>query len=201
MKTTRPVPFVVFLAVTVVSLVTAAAQSRDRSAPPKADDAGKIEEIQEVAAVETPSRPAGLILLGRMHPALVHFPIGWVLLLLLVEAVAAWTGKDEWSRVGMFILVLACVSFVPAAITGFLRAAAMGDDPEFRSLMMLHRNLNVAAGISCLGALTLRVGWAGNVTRAARWTYVALVACSAGLLSIAGHLGGKMVFGPEYLPF
>jgi uncharacterized membrane protein len=137
-----------------------------------------------------------------MHPALVHFPIAWVFLLLLLEAWALLARRDDLHRAGLPLLVLACVSFVPAALTGFLRASAMGNDPEFRALMIPHRNMNIAAGAACLAALVLRAR-RGNAAGGAkaRWPYLLLVGTGAALLLAAGHLGGKLVFGPGYLPF
>jgi len=195
----------VFLAVMAFSTVTSNAQSRGKDAASgKVDEPGtvdEVQELQEVAAVDASSSPSVPTLLGRMHPALVHFPIGWVFLLLIVEALEVWSGREDLSRAGLLILALACLSFVPAAITGFLRAASMPDDSESRALLLLHRNINIAAGIVCLGALALRLGRLSNGSRTVRWTYLSFVAASAVLLLIAGHLGGKMVFGSDYLPF
>jgi len=173
----------------------------DDSPSGKISDPEVIEEVQEVAPVEVASGSPLLTLLGRMHPALVHFPIGWVVLLLIVDLADMWRGREECSRAGLFILVLACLSFFPATITGLLLAGSMPSDPEFRSMMVLHKNLNISAGGVCLGALAFRLGWAGKGGRAARWAYVSLVAGSAALLLVAGHLGGKMAFGSAYLPF
>ncbi len=156
--------------------------------------------MQEVTPV---SPPAGGSLLGRMHPALVHFPIAWVFLLVVAEAAALLTGRDDLSRAGFPLLVLACLSFVPAALTGFLRASSMGDDPAFRALMVPHRNMNVAAAVLCVAALVLRTALRERFSARGkgRWSYLLLVAGAGALLLVSGHLGGKMVFGPNYLPF
>ena len=186
----------------VTPSLTATEQSGSK--PSQADKAGQpapIEEVQEVAPVESPSDSTTSRLLGRLHPALVHFPIAWVFLLLIVEITALSIGREEWSRAGFFILILASLSFIPAVATGFLRADLMKNDLEFRALMVPHRNLNIAAGIICLAALALRASLRKRFAGKVRGLYLLLLACCAVLLFIAGHLGGKMVFGADYLPF
>jgi uncharacterized membrane protein len=178
-----------------------AGQSGSKSAAGKTADPAPIEEVQEVSAVESPARPAGGGFLGRLHPALVHFPIAWVFLLQVVEVPALITRREEWRKMGLYLLILACVSFLPAVVTGFFRAASASSDPEFRALMLTHRNLNIAAGAVCLGALALRLGLPNQFERGMRWVYLLLLSVCALLLFVAGHLGGKMVFGQGYLPF
>jgi len=94
----------------------------DKAAAQAAPDTGKIEEIQDVAAVEvTPAAQPGLMqLVGRIHPAVIHFPIAWLTLLLLIETVALFTGKAEWSKFGLYVLILTLLSFIPAVTTGWI---------------------------------------------------------------------------------
>ena len=201
MRVSRLACVVFWVVLALCCRVTAtAAQSGGQGKPPAAEPE-PVEAVQEVTAVESPAPPAGAGLFGRMHPALVHFPIAWVPLLLLFEVWALATRREESSRVGLFLLVMACLSFVPAAVSGFLRADAMKADPEILAFMIPHRNLNIAAGVLCLTALALRVAGRRGFGGGIRWTFLLLIAAAAALLMVAGHLGGKMVFGPEYLPF
>ncbi len=198
----RIVPIFLLLVVAGNPLEAALAQSGGKTPPShKAADPGQIEDVQEVTPVETAAPPSGAGLLGRMHPALVHFPIGWVFLLLIVETAALITRRDELAKPGFLLLVLACLSFIPAATTGFLRASSIGNDPEFRALMVPHRNMNIAAAVLCLAALVLRIWGKKRSGAPARWPYLLLLAGACALLLVAGHLGGKMVFGANYLPF
>ena len=205
MRHRRVLPMVLWIVLATFGAVpqfTAAGQSGGNTAPKgKGADPAEIEEVQDVSAVEPPGRPSALGLLGRFHPALIHFPIAWVFLLQLVETIALINRREEWRRMSLFVLILACLSFIPAAATGFLRAASVGSDPEFRSLMVTHRNMNVAAALLCMGALALRLGLPRQFASRLRWLYLLLLSVCAVLLLVAGHLGGKMVFGQGYLPF
>jgi uncharacterized membrane protein len=183
----------------------AQAQNPEPRKPAKAGAVQEVQEIQEVKEVsEVSNAPAGATstaLIGRMHPAIVHFPIAWISLALLLEILFLITKKPDGLGIGLFIQVLAALSFVPAAITGLLRASAMGSSPEFLALMVPHRNLNLAAGALFFLAVALRIArrnqWNGRI----RGLSLALIALATMLLMIAGHLGGKMVFGAEFLSF
>jgi len=181
----------------------AAQDPASRSAIRAGNPAGaeEIQEIEEVPAVEVPGRLSLADLAGRMHPAAVHFPIGWLVLLFGVEAVALLTGNAGWSRAGLVLLAATTASFIPAAITGLLRASALGNDPEFLETMALHRNLTLGAAAACAVALALRVIAGKDFRGTRRLTDLVLVAVGTFLVLVAGHLGGKMVFGEDYLPF
>lgn len=180
-------------------------QNQEGSGKAKAGPPQEIQDIQEVQEVGelASARPGAnvTVLFGRMHPAIVHFPIAWVFLGLLIETLSLFKKKPEWSTAGFFVQCLAALSFIPAATTGWLRASAMGTNPEFLSLMVPHRNLNLAAGVILLIAVVLRIAgrnrWEGHLRNA----NLTLLAVSSACLMFAGHLGGKMVFGTGYLPF
>ena len=180
-------------------------QSPEGQKETKVGSPQEVQEIQELKEISdvTPSRSGagGAVLIGRLHPAVVHFPIGWVFLALLIEILSLVTKKPEFSSAGFFLQCLAALSFIPAATTGWLRASAMGTNPEFLALMVPHRNLNLAAGALFFLAVALRIagrrGWGGHL----RIVNLVLIAISTALMLFAGHLGGKMVFGTEYLPF
>jgi uncharacterized membrane protein len=185
----------------VLSLPAAAGAQQPGAKSGKTAEPEEVQEVQEVSAVEVQTQKGWTDLVGRMHPAVVHFPIGWMVLLLAVEGVAFLTGNAEWSRAGFVLLAAAAASFVPAAVTGFLRASAMGSDPEFVATMVLHRNLNIGAAAACFIALALRFAGRGNFRGPSRLAYLLLVALGTFLVLFAGHLCGKMVFGKDYLPF
>jgi len=201
-------PFLLIPLLTALLLVcparNAEAQAGGAKDPKRAVQAAEpepIEEIQEVTAVQAPAHPTLPDLIGRFHSAMVHFPIAWMVLLAAVELLALRAGGAAWDRAGMLLTVAAAASFVPAAVTGFLRAPALGTDPEFLGLMTLHRNLNLAAGSACLAALALRISWRKDFRGGRRWLCFLLVALSTFLVLLAGHQGGKMVFGKNFLPF
>jgi len=65
-----------------------------------------------------------------MHPAAVHLPIGWILLLTLWELFIAITHRHELDIAGLFIGVGAVLSTGPAILSGLLRAKELPSDPR-----------------------------------------------------------------------
>ena len=129
------------------------------------------------------------------------FPIGWIVLLLLVEIIATATGREEWTRAGSLLLMGVLVSMLPAMVTGFLRASSLGGDPDVLELVTTHRNLNLASGLICLLALAIQRAWRNGLNAKRRGIYLFLLCVATLTMLLAGHFGGKMVFGKDYLPF
>jgi uncharacterized membrane protein len=169
--------------------------------PARPSEPTEIQEVQEVKPAETLHTLSFSGLIGRMHPAIVHFPIGWIVLLLLVETIAMATRREEWDRAGFVLLLGALASMLPAAATGFLLASSLGGDPDVVNLVSTHRNLNIASGLTCMLALVFRSAWRSNFNSTRRWIYLSFIAIATFLMLLAGHFGGKMVFGKDYLPF
>ncbi len=131
---------------------------------------------------------------GRFHPLMVHLPIGFLLLAILMWGVSRWQRTDRYDAAISLGLLTGAVSAVLACIMGYLLSLEGGYDQ---------------------GALTQHT-WAGILT--------AIFACSAYLLftnrhrfalpnralsgvflligiglTVAGHMGGSLTHGETYL--
>lgn len=65
----------------------------------------QVGEIEEIGEVESAGGSGlGIVeLAGRFHPEAIHFPIAWLVLLLLVENVALFTGMASgFSQMALF---------------------------------------------------------------------------------------------------
>jgi uncharacterized membrane protein len=179
---------------------------------PSGPDEG-VEEVEEVEvkpleatkAAGPGAEPRGAAdLAGRLHPLLVHFPIAWLLLLLLLDLVTFGLRRRSWERAGRWLLLLTALSFAAAIVTGLLRAAGMPIEGPVVERLSQHRTAALVAGGLCLAAAALR-----GLALARGWTlagplkaiYLLLVVLAALGVMVGGHLGGKMVYGEEYLPF
>ncbi|RJO74291.1 MAG: DUF2231 domain-containing protein [Myxococcales bacterium] len=173
-----------------------------------ADMAPAVEEIEEVVEVQEvkdvgragPGPKNFFDLLGRLHPPIVHFPVAWLLLLALIDA-ATFLFARPWTTGGYYLGFLALLSFIPAAVTGFLRYNALGLAGDAHELAETHRNIVLTAFALLLVAVILRARKKNRLDGAARWVYLALVFAATLAVSLGGHLGGKLVFGAEFLPF
>lgn len=203
-KLLQPAFLAILLTIPLVTGNASFLQDPDIDPGDKGEEIETLEDIQlldDIEPAEVETDPGLIEFFGRMHPAVVHFPIAWLVLLLGVEGTALATGGAAWSKAGRFLILVTFISFLPAIATGFVHAFYQGSDPGFLQLMEPHRNLNLSSAALCLGALLLRYRQRETLRGLRSWIYMSLIIVSVLLVLIAGHLGGKMVFGENYLPF
>ncbi len=169
---------------------------------------GEDEDVEEVTiapvisstkpqAPVTPQSHPLLDIIGRFHPAMVHFPIAWLMLLLLVDIVTFIFKKESWAKAGWLVLVITVLSFLPAGLSGFLRYYSL-DDPDFLHRAAVHRNWDIAAFTLAALALMLRSWRRNQLTATYRVLYLTLVVASTAAIIVVGHLGGELVFGEDF---
>jgi uncharacterized membrane protein len=193
------------LAILVVLAAVAATTLALASAMAAADPTPALEQIGNVQTLtpsEVEGKPSGLVdVVGRLHPALVHFPIAWLVGLAIIDFFGLVRRREEWQRAGIFVLAGTVLSLLPTAATGLLRAAHMPSDAATHALLVTHRALNFAVAGLVLAAFALRL-WRRN-SLAGRWriSYLVLLFAATGLVLVAADFGGRMVYGPDYLPW
>jgi uncharacterized membrane protein len=136
-----------------------------------------------------------MAIIGRLHPLLIHFPIVLVFVAVAAESASALRKDDRWRWVAVSNLRAAAVCGVLAAVAGW-RLAATGD-VDATALLEWHRWLGTAgAAVTAAAAATTwldrRFGSRGV------WIYRIALLGAAGLVGIAGHLGGLLVWGVNY---
>ena len=123
------------------------------------------------------------LFVGRFHPLIVHLPIGILLLAAIMEF---WPGE----RVRPAIRVawgLGALGAIAAAICGWLLAEESGGGDT----LFWHRWLGVSVAV--LATIGVYVGGKGG--KLAKGYGILVVA----LLGLAGHQGGNLTHGEEYL--
>lgn len=126
---------------------------------------------------------------GRLHPVLLHLPIGLLALLALLEFGRLLRRRKERPDHGGAAVWLTAVVGAAAAGSGWL----LGDSGAYGGdTLTLHRWLGVAVGWGCV---TLAIAWS------CRWMRVYRAVLIITLLALlpAGHLGGEMTHGPGFL--
>lgn len=140
---------------------------------------------------------AWLELIGRLHPILVHFPIGLAVAACVVEMWRAFRREPGPSEFALTCIWFAALSGVATATSGWFNAQYENDSQSLT--LFLHRWLGIAAA-----ALMLVLAVSGTVIRRRRESNSAggwrtgLLAAAVGV-GITGHFGGAMVYGDEYL--
>lgn len=127
--------------------------------------------------------------LGKLHPAVVHFPIA----LLLVAVLADLLRRRD---VASFLLVVGALSAVGASVLGWIA----GETTPATKLEELdrHRWTGVAVSAWAVAAMFLYPRWTGP-DGAPRLKPRLLLIGLVVLVSLAGHWGGELAWGHGYL--
>jgi mono/diheme cytochrome c family protein len=182
----------------------APAPADDVSAPDPTDQAERSVRAEAPASRSAPEpdrNPRSLIhrvgeLLGKFHILTIHFPIALLAAAAMGELWSAVRGRAAPLPAVRFCLWLGAAGALASAGLGWLHAYYM-DEPG--QLLMLHRWIGTAAGalapiVACVSERDAR---AAVRRRWVRWAIVAL-----GILTgVAGHFGGMLVHGSNFLSF
>jgi uncharacterized membrane protein/mono/diheme cytochrome c family protein len=136
-------------------------------------------------------------LLGRLHPLIVHFPIGLAITAAVVELVNIIRRRRDASPFAFTATGIAAGTAIVAAFFGWLNADYEGATEG--TTLFLHRWLGIiaAGGLSIvfLAGLVGRSGVRITAFNGYRW---GLLICAV-VLAVGSHFGGEMVYGKGYL--
>lgn len=136
--------------------------------------------------------------LGRFHVMVVHFPVALLLLAGLCELAAL---RDRWRSLGGLVPALAgtgALASLAAMLLGFAHAMDTRYHGRLAEFLDWHRTGGIATTVAAFVAWALVVRRSRDRTGSATPTRVAVL-LTAALVAITGHLGGSLVFGPDYL--
>lgn len=129
--------------------------------------------------------------LGRFHPLAVHLPIGFLLLVPILEIAGAF--RPALREAAGFVLSLAFAGSVLALTLGMLLAYGSGDTG---SLVTRHMAGGIAVTIGLLVCTLARPLW---LQRSLPIAYPALLVCMMPLLLWTADQGGSITYGSNYL--
>jgi hypothetical protein len=135
--------------------------------------------------------------LGRFHPVVVHLPIGWILLAVMLEAQRLPLLRNllppASGSLKTFVIMLGAASSFVAVMLGWMLSSSGGYDAD-----LLHRHFT-AGLITAIGANLSFITRLLPFPRAEAVVYPVLLVATAGALTIAGHLGASITHGSDYL--
>ncbi|PGH39387.1 MAG: ribonuclease inhibitor [Candidatus Nephrothrix sp. EaCA] len=137
-----------------------------------------------------------ILFFGRFHPLIVHLPIGFLLIAGLLEIDKRINQRDGYNLIIRIILLWSAVGATFACILGYL--LSMGGGYESRTL-----NLHMWGGIGVAALAWLARGVKSGVFQgympSLKKMYLPILTLSIILLMVAGHLGGNLTHGDDYL--
>jgi uncharacterized membrane protein/mono/diheme cytochrome c family protein len=136
------------------------------------------------------------LFIGRFHPVLVHLPIGFLLIAALLE-IGRRSGRINISETTVvFVLFWSAISATFACIAGYLLSLGGGYDEELLSDHMW-KGIGVAA--FAWVAWLVKSDRIGKVIPFGKMVYLPAFGIAVLLTMSAGHDGGSLTHGEDYL--
>lgn len=150
------------------------------------------------ATLSTFTTPDFILFLGRFHPSLVHLPIGFLLMAVLLELFSRTPRFATLQDATTFALLCTAVSSVVAGTLGYCLSLEGGYEAN---LLARHQWSGIALTMSTivLALLKLKPELLQEKYRARAYNASLAAACS--LLILAGHQGGALTHGSDYLTY
>ncbi len=126
---------------------------------------------------------------GRLHPLLVHLPIGLIVLLTFLELLTRFPRFKQTTANAGVILALTVPAAGFSVLCGWLLSGGEGYQER---LLQWHKWTGI--GTACVCALAALLYWL-DFKRAYRWCLF----CSFLALLLASHYGGSLTHGSDYL--
>ncbi len=133
---------------------------------------------------------------GRLHPVLVHLPIGFLVALLVLEMVDLFIRSALLHHATYIMAWLAAGAALLAVVAGVLLALPGGYSEE---LLFRHRWLGVLTAVGAIWMLAWKITRPLDKPHGWSFVYHPLLLVTAGFLGGAGHYGGSLTHGSDYL--
>lgn len=127
-------------------------------------------------------------LLGRLHPMVVHFPVGLLFVALLFEWIARRRKTDSFATTIRILCFTGALSAVIAVVLGLVLA---NTETYGSNILPVHQWVGIATTV-----LACCTAWL--YAKNQRFAYVALMVTVLGV-TVAGHYGSELTHGDDYL--
>ena len=135
--------------------------------------------------------------LAPFHSVLLHYPIGFVTAAVILDLVYLFRRDEAVKRINRLMLQLCVFSAVVVIILGLLRASDGGYEEK---TLDTHRTYGIAVGVLLsLTWVAQRFTFRPGRNLAAEVGFRVLLAATLVALVIAGHAGGNLTHGSQYL--
>lgn len=132
----------------------------------------------------------GITSLANMHPLLVHFPIAFLSLFVVIDLIGTARKKTEWRNFAGCLLYLGTAFAIFTVWAGFHAAETVPHGHNVHDMMERHEHL----GISILGLSLALSAWRLRRPVEGFGIYNVLSIILAGVLIFGADLGGLMVY-------
>lgn len=137
-----------------------------------------------------------IIFFGRFHPLVLHIPVGFLLLAFLLEVFSRFNRFGHYKPAVGFVLFLGALSAGVAAILGYMLSLSGGYDDD---LLFIHQWSGVAVAVMGFISFALLRRLKHHPTTSLQRSYLVSMSLMVLTLAVAGHYGGSLTHGSDYL--
>ena len=137
-----------------------------------------------------------IFFLGRFHPIILHLPIGALIILFFMELINSFNSKLNLDSACNILLWFSVISIIPTLLLGFLLGSSGNYDDD---LLNSHKWLGWFTALICIWLVVIREKKSiANPNKVSNF-YKVFLFVNVILLSLAGHYGGYLTHGEDYL--
>ena len=157
------------------------------ASPPSAQDSW-LQKIDQMATA--------LILKHHLHPITVHTPNGIVPMAVIFLVIGAWLALPVIEAAAFFSLIFVLIAMPAVVYTGYTVWQM-----RYRGAMTSVFKLKIGASAVTLVSLLILILWRVadpeivTTPSTGRWLYLLVAVILVSAVGLAGHMGGKLVFG------
>ena len=138
---------------------------------------------------DTPMESRAKMMGHAIHPLLVMFPAGMLLIALVFDGLRLLTGDKKWSQVAYWNMVVGVGSGYAASVPGLVDWWYVPDGSRAKRVGLIHAIANHVGLVLFIGSLVQRRSDEAEPSALA----LALALVGAGALGLGGYLGGELV--------
>ena len=133
---------------------------------------------------------------GKFHPLLVHLPIGFILIAFLLELGRLFNKIDVKESTVSFILFWSAMTAILSCVAGYMLSLGGGYD---ENLLDEHKWQGIWVAVISTIAWLFKSEWTTDKIPFADFLYKPLLLVGVILLMVAGHHGGSLTHGEDYI--
>ena len=135
-----------------------------------------------------------VLFFGRFHPLILHLPIGFLVIAFALEILSRFGRFRSYRSAVRFVLFAGAAFSVVAAVLGLMLSQAGGYNPE---LLSIHQWTGIAVAIAACASFVLKR--VSGSSRMMDRLYLFAFSMTIVFLMAAGHYGGSLTHGSDYL--
>ena len=125
-----------------------------------------------------------------LHPMLIHFPVAALLMLVASDLAYWWTADPFWARAGLWLVGVGAIGGWISGVAGLIDLVTV---PQVRGLITAWCHSIIAVMLLSLASFNWLLRFGQPVEAVLPWGLL-LSLLTAGLISLAGYLGGQLVY-------